>query len=196
MMTKNWRKKIQLKNILNIFFWSKIAIYLYLGLHKGVQATIEAFGPQKKHPSLQKMKIINFFIIFVGKFCPPGSGFGLRIRNRILTRDPIESGSTTLAMGIEKYISGGSRATELKVQNPRVVDWRIFGAPEGRPSGRRRWQGRRRCRPPPPWRLPVGPSWSGSPVHQVETSLGKIWKWRKNLLQPHDHDQWPFLVSI
>ncbi len=40
------------------------AIYLSLGLRKGVQATREAL--KKNHPALQKMKIINYtyFIFF------------------------------------------------------------------------------------------------------------------------------------
>ncbi len=38
-----------------------------------IQATGEAFSPQREHPALQKIKYINFFY-FVGHFCPPGSG--------------------------------------------------------------------------------------------------------------------------
>jgi hypothetical protein len=40
---------------------------------------------KREYPALQKMKFINFFSMFVGHFCPSGSGYG--------SRDPIESGS-------------------------------------------------------------------------------------------------------
>ncbi len=40
-----------------IFFFSyELAVYVFLGLQKDVQATGEAFNPQKKHPALQNMK--------------------------------------------------------------------------------------------------------------------------------------------
>jgi hypothetical protein len=38
---------------------------------------------KREHAALQQMKFINFFSIFVGHFCPLGSGSG----------NPIESGS-------------------------------------------------------------------------------------------------------
>ncbi len=69
LMTKNQRKKIQLK-LFYTFFWSKIAIFLSVGLHKAVQAT-EAFSSQKRvHLALQKMKFINCFNFFSGSFLP------------------------------------------------------------------------------------------------------------------------------
>ncbi len=52
-----------------ILFWSKIAIYLSLGLHKAVQATGEALSPQKRTYRTSKMKFINFFC-FCGSFLP------------------------------------------------------------------------------------------------------------------------------
>ncbi len=60
-----------------------------------VQATGEAFSPQKENIQHFKNEIYNFFLYFVGHFCPPGSGSGLRIRIRIqgpgtpLNPDPI-----------------------------------------------------------------------------------------------------------
>ena len=144
------------------------------------------------------MKFINFYFIFVVHFCPPGSGSGLRIRIRIRIQGPhwiriqSGSGSTTLAMGIEKNNNGCSRAIELKVQNPRVVDWRIFWAPEWRPSGRRRWREHRQCRPPPRWRPPAGPSWWGSPVHQVEKHLKEKLKVEKKY--PSATRSWPMTI--
>jgi|688.fasta_scaffold2098858_1 hypothetical protein len=35
---------------------------------------------KKEHPAIQNLKFHNFFSIFVGNFCPPGSGPGFRIR--------------------------------------------------------------------------------------------------------------------
>jgi hypothetical protein len=47
---------------------------------KDVYAT-EKDLQRREHPELQNMKFINFSM-FVGHFCPPRSGFGLRIRIR------------------------------------------------------------------------------------------------------------------
>jgi hypothetical protein len=49
-----------------------------LGLHKGRQATREAFRPQKRTSITSKLEIplLFRFPIFVGNFCPPGSGSG------------------------------------------------------------------------------------------------------------------------
>jgi hypothetical protein len=69
-MTKNWKKFTAGKNF--IFFYPKIVSYLSRGSIKNVQAT-EVLSPQKEHPALQNMKLLNFFYIFVGHFCPPVS---------------------------------------------------------------------------------------------------------------------------
>ncbi len=74
---RNWKKCIDKKNL--IFFWSKIAIYLSLGLQKDVQATEEAFSPQKRHPALQNLKCLNFYI-FVDPDSESGSWIRIRIR--------------------------------------------------------------------------------------------------------------------
>jgi hypothetical protein len=34
---------------------------------------------KREHPVLKNMKILDFFSIFVGHFCPPGSGSGAAI---------------------------------------------------------------------------------------------------------------------
>jgi hypothetical protein len=66
------------------FLEKKIAIYLSLGLYKGRPSYRRRRSALKReHPALQKRKFINIFSIFVGNFCPPGSGSGLRIRIRI-----------------------------------------------------------------------------------------------------------------
>jgi hypothetical protein len=41
---------------------------------KNFQATGEAFSPQKRTSSISKHEIFSLFSIFVGLFCPPGSG--------------------------------------------------------------------------------------------------------------------------
>ncbi len=49
------------KNLTNVqlekmeFFWSKLSVYLFLGLHKDAQATEE-------HSALENMKFLNFFL--------------------------------------------------------------------------------------------------------------------------------------
>jgi hypothetical protein len=59
------RKKIQLKNKF-LFFKSKIASYLSLGLHKGRSSYRRSLRPSKE----------NIKHFFVGNFCPHGSGSG------------------------------------------------------------------------------------------------------------------------
>jgi hypothetical protein len=55
------------------------------------KAGAEAFSPQK-HPSLQNMKILYFYI-FVGHFCPPG---WIRIQIRIQNVDPYPDPATQI----------------------------------------------------------------------------------------------------
>ncbi len=84
-MTKNWTN-LQLKKKLNIFF-NRIAIYLSLGLHKGrpiYRRSIQPLKENSQHCKTRNLKK-NFYSIFVGHFCPPGSGYG--------SIDLIESGS-------------------------------------------------------------------------------------------------------
>jgi hypothetical protein len=59
-MTINW-KKIKLE----IFFSFKNCNLLILGLHKGVQATGEAFSPQKRTSSTSKDEIYCFLFFWV-----------------------------------------------------------------------------------------------------------------------------------
>jgi hypothetical protein len=70
-MNKNW-KKLTPEDFL--YFLSEVAIYLSLGSIKDVQATGEAFSPQKRTSRTSKHEM------FVGLFCPPGSGSEFRIR--------------------------------------------------------------------------------------------------------------------
>jgi hypothetical protein len=55
---------------------------------KDVQATGEAFSHHKRTYSTSKKEIYKLFSIFVGHFCPPGSGFESGYRSR----HPIEFG--------------------------------------------------------------------------------------------------------
>ncbi len=54
----------------------KIAIYLSLGLHKGLPSYGRSLQPSKEN--IQHFKTLNFFLFFsfCGSFCPPGSGSG------------------------------------------------------------------------------------------------------------------------
>ncbi len=73
LMTKNWKKFTAEKKWIFFFF---IAIYLYLGLHKGRTSYRRSLQPSEKN--IQHFKTWKFFTfsIFVGHFCPPGSGSG------------------------------------------------------------------------------------------------------------------------
>ncbi len=65
-------KEIQLKKF--IFFWSKIAIYLPLGLHKGLPSYRRSLQPSKENiQHFKKLNLLTFYI-FVYHFCPPVSG--------------------------------------------------------------------------------------------------------------------------
>ncbi len=55
------------------FFWWKIAIYLSLGLLKSRPSQRRSLQPTKEN--IQHFKKLNLSI-FVGHFCPPGSGSG------------------------------------------------------------------------------------------------------------------------
>jgi hypothetical protein len=59
-----WWPKIEEKNIkknLFLFLWSKIAIYLSLGLHKRRPSYGEAFSPQKRTSSTSKNESYELF---------------------------------------------------------------------------------------------------------------------------------------
>jgi hypothetical protein len=66
LMMKNW-KRIQLKTNL-LPFWSKSAIYLFLGLHKGSPRYRRSLQPSKRTISTSKHEISKLFSIFVGYF--------------------------------------------------------------------------------------------------------------------------------
>ncbi len=85
LMTKNAEK--------NLSFWSKIAIYVFLGLLK-VRPSYRG-SIQSSKENIQHFKKLNLltFSGFVDHFCPPGSGSGLRIRKQGSHRIRIESGS-------------------------------------------------------------------------------------------------------
>ncbi len=71
-----WRPEIEkestAENFLTIF-WSEIAIYLFLGLHKGRPSYRKSLLPTKDN--IQHFKTWNFFT-FVSNYCPPGSVSG------------------------------------------------------------------------------------------------------------------------
>ncbi len=64
------------------FFWSKIAIYLHLGLHKTAKPLGEVFSPQKRTSSISKHQNFFTFLNFVGSFSPSW----IRVQQLKLTR--------------------------------------------------------------------------------------------------------------
>jgi hypothetical protein len=62
-------------------FWSKIAIYLSLSLHKG-RPSYRTF--KRENPALPNMKFLHFFLFFWGNFCPTG----IRIQPTKINADP------------------------------------------------------------------------------------------------------------
>jgi hypothetical protein len=68
LMTKNWRKKIQL-NFLYLF-WSNIPIYLFFGLHKGRLSYRRSLQPSKENiQHFKKLNSLTFFYVS-GAFLP------------------------------------------------------------------------------------------------------------------------------
>ncbi len=72
-----------------MFFWSKIAIYLSLGLHKGRPSYRRSLQPSK---NIQHFDTCLMFLYFF-HFYSPGSGFRIRIRTHWPDRILTESGS-------------------------------------------------------------------------------------------------------
>ncbi len=93
-----WWQKVE-KNYssktFKIFFGSKITIYLYLGLHKGCASYRRSL--QSSRENIHHFKTWKFFnfSIFVGHFCPPGSGSSTQINT-----DQCGAGSTTLGLTV------------------------------------------------------------------------------------------------
>ncbi len=91
---------------------SKTTIYQSLGLHKGRPSYRRSLQPSKEN--IQQFKTWNFkiFSIYVGHFCPPGSGseFRIQIWIRIHWPDWIRiqsgSGSETLAVPPQPRLIG------------------------------------------------------------------------------------------
>jgi hypothetical protein len=68
------------------YFLIKNCNYLSLSSIRTSKLLEKPSALNREHPALPNMKFLNFFSIFVGHFCPPGSG----------STDLIESGSETL----------------------------------------------------------------------------------------------------
>jgi hypothetical protein len=88
------KKKITAKKK-KYFLIKKIAIYLSLGLHKGCLSCRRKKPSALKieHAELQNMEFLNFFSIFVGHFCFPGSGSDPDFESGYGSTDLIGSGS-------------------------------------------------------------------------------------------------------
>ncbi len=62
-MTKNWRRKKYSWKFFKYFFDKKIAIYLYLGLHKGRPSYRKSLQPSKQNiQHLKKWNLLTFFL--------------------------------------------------------------------------------------------------------------------------------------
>ncbi len=72
LMTKNWRKKYNWKFFCVLLLTT--AIYSSLGLHKGLPSYRRSLQPSKENIQHFKKWNLLTFSIFVGHFCPPGSG--------------------------------------------------------------------------------------------------------------------------
>ncbi len=85
--SKNWSEKNTAGQFF-ISFWSKVVIYLSLGLHKGRPSYRRSLQPSKEN--IQHFKTWNLcFLHFLGNFCLAGSRPGSRLRIRgTESRDP------------------------------------------------------------------------------------------------------------
>jgi hypothetical protein len=92
-------KNLPVKNFYFIFFWSKIAIFLSLGLHKGRPSYRRKPSALKREQiALQTMNFLIFFQFFRAIFAlmAPGSGSEFRIWIRIHWPDWIRIQNTAL----------------------------------------------------------------------------------------------------
>jgi hypothetical protein len=93
-MTKNWKKFTAVK-LFYIFFGSKIAIYLSLGLrtHKLHE---KPSALKREHPAFQNMKILYFFLYLwvILALLDPDPDLATQIN-----ADQCGSGATTLVLG-------------------------------------------------------------------------------------------------
>jgi hypothetical protein len=82
-----------------------------------VQATGDAFSPQKKTSSFKKWHFLTF-LYFCGHFCPPGSGsgFAIRIQGPHWIRIQSGPGSTALIHTLKNVKS----KTRIQIQK---LDW-------------------------------------------------------------------------
>jgi hypothetical protein len=78
-----------------------------------VQATGGAFSPQREHPALQKMKFINFFIFLCVIFALLDPDLDCESGSR--SRNPTESGYTTLLVRGKIYLRTNKKANKLLV---------------------------------------------------------------------------------
>ncbi len=92
-----WWPIIKKNTAEKIYFWPKIAISFSKGLLKGRPSY--SLQPRKEHPAHPKKGIYQLFSIFICHFCPPGSGFRIRIRIQgpLWIWIPSRSGYTTLS---------------------------------------------------------------------------------------------------
>ncbi len=89
------RKIIQLI-IFCIFFWSKIAIYLSFGLHKGRPSYRGSLQPSIENiQNFKRWNLLSFLFFWVN-FALLNPDKNPDCESRFGSRDPIESGSTTL----------------------------------------------------------------------------------------------------
>ncbi len=101
-MTKKWRRK---------YCWKISFFHLSLGLHKGRPSYRRSFQPSKENIQHFKKWTFKLFSLFVGHFCPPGSGSGYGSRDPVESgsgygsRDPVESGSTNWIVRYSAYLS-------------------------------------------------------------------------------------------
>ncbi len=103
-MTKNW-KKWKLKKFF-LFFWSKIAIYLSLGLYKGRPSYRRSLQPSKEN--IQQFKTWNLFT-FVG---PPSKG---DLHHTTYIGDP--------PIRVVAYAPRSTQPTVRRTKNPLFSKW-------------------------------------------------------------------------
>ncbi len=101
LMTKNFRKKYNWTFFFKSFLYQKLQFTYPLGLYKGGPSCRRSLQPSKENTQHYKKWNYSTFSIFVGLFYTPGSG----CESGYGSRDPIESGSTTLLSGNRAFFS-------------------------------------------------------------------------------------------
>ncbi len=129
-MTKNWRKKHSW-NFFPSFLNKNCNLLLPRLSLKDVQATVEAFSPQKRTSSTSKMKFMYIFFYLCGPVLPSWiqSGEGSGSKTLVFPRVPLRSSIYTLYLQASGQLVKEWKKKSLYgnfCKKPDIFAWKLF----------------------------------------------------------------------